>query len=198
MLALGTLTVSKASEIEKSQVIVYINGAKYYVHTVKAGETLYSISRLYAISVETVMADNADIDPAHLALGTRLYIRKSEIGKATDKQLHEELEEYKDNLNSVTSDGYAYYLVQAGDTVYSLCRRFSMSEETLRSLNPMPEGLKAGSIIKVPAAQTADNGQQYDFMIHIVGIFFSWKMPEELLFRTNLFRSRSCSILILY
>ena len=226
MLALGTLTVSKASEIEKSQVIVYINGAKYYVHTVKAGETLYSISRayavdeksiidhnpsaadglkvdqtikipvsnvrsveekaparkkrrdyeihtveagetlysisrLYAISVETVMADNADIDPAHLALGTRLYIRKSEIGKATDKQLHEELEEYKDNLNSVTSDGYAYYLVQAGDTVYSLCRRFSMSEETLRSLNPMPEGLKAGSIIKVPAAQTADNGQQY-------------------------------------
>ena len=49
MLALGTLTVSKASEIEKSQVIVYITGAKYYVHTVKAGETFYSISWAYAV-----------------------------------------------------------------------------------------------------------------------------------------------------
>ena len=55
MLALGTLTVSKASEIEKSQVIVYINGAKYYVHTVKAGETLYSISRAYAVDEKSII-----------------------------------------------------------------------------------------------------------------------------------------------
>ena len=29
----------------KSATIVYINGAKYYIHTVQAGETLYGLSK---------------------------------------------------------------------------------------------------------------------------------------------------------
>ena len=28
----------------KSETIVYINGAKYYIHTVRTGETLYGLS----------------------------------------------------------------------------------------------------------------------------------------------------------
>ena len=227
MLAVGTVTATPAAQIDKSQVIVYINGAKYYVHTVKpgetlysiskaygvdeksiishnpsaadglkvdqtikipvqsivtteeksparkkrrdyeihtveAGETLYSISRLYAISVDTILADNGDIDPSHMPLGTRLYIRKSEIGTASDKQVRDEMEEYRDNMNAVAPEGYSYYLVQAGDTLYSLCRRFAISEEALRSLNPMPEGLKAGSIIKVPVEQQPEKHQEHD------------------------------------
>ena len=30
--------------VEKSTVIVFINGQKFYVHTVKSGDTLYSLA----------------------------------------------------------------------------------------------------------------------------------------------------------
>ena len=32
-------------DIVKSEVIVFINGQKFYVHTVKGGETLFSIAK---------------------------------------------------------------------------------------------------------------------------------------------------------
>ena len=120
-------------------------------HTVEAGETLYSISKRYAVSIDTILEDNADVDPAHISIGTRLYIRRSEMGQSTTLQVQNEWEQYRNNLNSVTSDGYSYYIVQGGDTLYSLCKRFNTDEQTLRSLNNLSDGLKAGAIIKVPA-----------------------------------------------
>lgn len=123
-------------------------------HTVAAGETLYSISKRYAVSIETILADNAEVDPAHISIGTQLYIRRSKMGQSSTTQVQNEWENYKNNLNSVTNDGYSYYIVQGGDTLYSLCKRFNTDEQTLRSLNDLSEGLKAGAIIKVPAEKS--------------------------------------------
>ena len=58
MLAVGTVTATPAAQIDKSQVIVYINGAKYYVHTVKPGETLYSISKAYGVDEKSIISHN--------------------------------------------------------------------------------------------------------------------------------------------
>ncbi len=212
-LTIGSLYGAMAADTGRSHTIVYVNGAKFYVHTVKAGdtlyslskiygveienitkhnpsaadglkldqtvkipmmqaqtvvekrhkkkdfeyhtvaagETLYSISKRYGVSIETILADNTEIDPTHISIGTNLYIRRSEIGRVAEKQVQNEWEAYKDNLNSVTTDGYSYYIVQGGDTLYSLCKRFGIDEQTLRSLNELSEGLKAGAMIKVPA-----------------------------------------------
>ena len=211
VLSVGIVCTIAANEVKRSHTIVYINGAKFYVHTVKAGdtlyslskiygveqqniiahnpstadglkldqtikipvkqsqivekkrkkkdfeyhtvvasETLYSISKRYGISIETILEDNSGIDPAHISIGTRLYIRRSEMGQTPEKQVQNEWEEYKENLNAVTTDGHTYYIVQAGDTLYSLCKRFGTDEQTMRSLNDLSEGLKAGALIKVP------------------------------------------------
>ncbi len=215
--AAGAINGVAATDTTRSHTIVYINGAKYYVHTVKAGdtlyslskiygvdidnitacnpsaadglkldqtlkipvkqqsnitvekkrkkkdfeyhtvaagETLYSISRLYAVSIDTILEDNSEIDPAHVSIGTRLYIRRSEIGQAPEKQVQNEWNEYKESLNAVSTDGSSYYIVQGGDTLYSLCRRFGIDEQTLRSLNDLSEGLKAGALIKIPGNTT--------------------------------------------
>jgi len=122
----------------------------YESHTVAEGETLYSISRLYAVSIETILNDNPNIDPTQLAIGTRLYLRRSEIGRTRETQVRDEWEEYRDNLNAVAPDGYIYYIVQAGDTLYSLCRRFETTEDAIGSLNDLSDGLKIGNIIKLP------------------------------------------------
>lgn len=225
LLLCALLAAVTATAIEKSQTIVYINGAKYYIHTVQRGETLYALSKLYGvgeqvilssnpemtdglkadanikipvigdvkppkadkklkktfdshyvasgetlygisrryeISVDTILEDNPDLDPLHLAIGQRILIRKSEKGESTAARSISELEEYKDNLNSVSQgDGYSYHLVHAGETLYALSHRFDVPEEEIIRINNLTDGLKTGTIIKLPAAKSiaADDGK---------------------------------------
>ena len=125
---------------------------KFEIHYVAAGETLYSISRHYEISVETILEDNPDLDPLHMSIGTRILIRKSEKGESSASQNMQELEEYKDNLNKVADEeNYSFHLVHAGETLYALSRRFGVSEEEIVRINNLTDGLKTGTIIKLPA-----------------------------------------------
>ena len=44
--------------IDKTPVIVFINGKKYYIHTVMAGDTLYSIAKAYEVSEAAIKECN--------------------------------------------------------------------------------------------------------------------------------------------
>lgn len=207
--------------VEKSAVIVFINGQKFYVHTVKAGDTLfslakayevsedlirqhnanlgselkidqtvkipfsevaqksakaekrrkkdflthkvlsgqtlYAIARDYNISVATLLEDNPSLNPQSLPVGETLWIRRTEVGKTTEQQTQSEMKEYAATLNSVTDDdGYDHYVVQAGETIYSLSRRFGMTEEEFARLNDVSAGLKAGAMIRIPRPEQAE------------------------------------------
>ena len=48
--SLSAVATEYMPDIAKSKVIVFINGKKYYVHTVKSGDTLYSMSKAYGVS----------------------------------------------------------------------------------------------------------------------------------------------------
>lgn len=218
-----------ALAVEKSPTIVYINGAKYYIHTVQPGETLYSLARaydvgervilesnpsiagglkaaenikipfvadvpepksdrklrktfdfhfvskgetLYAISrqyeipIQTILADNPNLDPIQLRLGERILIRRKKIGSEDEAGTQEQWEEYRNTLNSVTEEGVSYHIVHPGETFYSLARRFGIAEADLSRLNGglKPADLKAGAMIKVPGdvGQTPDTGTASD------------------------------------
>ena len=45
----------------KSETIVYINGAKYYIHTVRTGETLYGLSKTYGVGEQVIVENNPSI-----------------------------------------------------------------------------------------------------------------------------------------
>ncbi len=217
-----------APAVQKSPTIVYINGSKYYIHTVQPGETLYAlskayqvgeqviagnnpsaaeglkagekiripfigetadvmpekklrrtfdmhyvakgetlygISRQYAIAIQTLMEDNPNLDPAHLGLGERILIRKKQIGKEPEEQAKARWEEYRNSLNSVADAGFSYHIVRPGETFYSLSHRFGISEEELSTLNGglKAADLKAGAMLKVPGnAQPETNGEAPD------------------------------------
>ena len=136
---------------------------KFDIHYVAAGETLYAISRKYEISVETILEDNPELDPVHLSIGTRILVRKSEKGETTASQNMQELEEYKDNLNKVSDEeGYSYHLVHAGETLYALSRRFGISEEEIVRINNLTDGLKTGTIIKLPSPKTTGSDGEHE------------------------------------
>ncbi len=123
-------------------------------HTITKGETLYSISRKYEISIDAIIEDNPSIDPISLPVGEKLNIRKKMKGRSSEHQSRKEWETYRSNLNSaVERDGYQYHIVQKGETIYSLSRGAQISEEELIKINDLRGGLKAGSIIKIPTQE---------------------------------------------
>lgn len=120
----------------------------FETHIVAQGETLFSISRRYEIPVNTLIEDNEGLDPAHLSIGQKINIRKKSVGDASPEQIENQMQEYKEALNSVSED-YEFHLVQPGETLYSLSRQFGVTEQALIELNNLTDGLKAGALIKV-------------------------------------------------
>ena len=212
--SLSAMATEYMPDIAKSKVIVFINGKKYYVHTVKSGdtlysmskaygvsedaikecnptvadglkldqtvkipvadnatadarevkkrkkefvehkirggETLYSIARDYNISVNTIREDNPGLNPQSLSIGQSLWVRKSDMGSSSEKEAQAEMDAYADNLNKATDDGFEYYVVKPGETVYSLARRFEITEQEFAANNDIAGGLKAGAVIRIP------------------------------------------------
>ncbi len=116
-------------------------------HVVVAGETLYSISHKYEISVQTILEDNPDLDPSALSVGQMLVIRKDEQGLADETQIRSELDIYSEQMNSVAPEGYVYHIVVKGDTLYSLASGCGLTVEELKELNDLEGDLKLGDII---------------------------------------------------
>lgn len=129
-------------------------------HWVARGETLYAISRQYGIPITTIVEDNPSLDPIRLRAGEQILIRKKEIGSEDEAGSKAQWEEYRTSLNSVTAPGEAYYyIVHAGETMYSLSRRFGITAQELSKLNGGLEAadLKAGAMIKVPGTKKTDD-----------------------------------------
>lgn len=126
----------------------------YITHKVKAGQTLYAIARDYNISVATLREDNPSVNPQALSVGETLWIRRAAIGSSTEQQAQAEIAEYTDNLNKATDDdGFDHHVVKPGETIYSLSRRYGITEAEFAQLNDVSQGLKAGAIIRIPKAK---------------------------------------------
>lgn len=129
----------------------------YITHKVKAGQTLYAIARDYNISVATLREDNPSVNPQALSVGETLWIRRAAIGSSTEQQAQSEIAEYTDNLNKATDDdGFDHHVVKPGETIYSLSRRYGITEAEFAQLNDVSQGLKAGAIIRIPKAKEVE------------------------------------------
>ena len=63
LLIIGFLPFSGFSQVNPENAIIHkLDGKKYYLHTVKKGNTLYSISKVYAIEIEEIVAENPGIE----------------------------------------------------------------------------------------------------------------------------------------
>ena len=104
-------------------------------HIVEKGDTLYSLSKKYGVSVDDLRSANA-ISGSDLYAGQKLIIP----AKKNDKRVT-----------------YESYTVKAGDTLYSIAKRSEITVDELRRLNSLDSSavLKIGQNLKVPAQSTA-------------------------------------------
>ena len=117
-----------ASNVSTQSGATSANG--YY--TVKAGDTLYGISRKFGMSLSQLVSVNGISASSLIVPGQTLRV----AGGATTSTV------VKTNTTSSRTSG-GNYLIQSGDTLYSIARRSGMSLNALLTLN----GLSQSSVI---------------------------------------------------
>ncbi len=122
------------------------------VHVVEKGETLYSISKKYNSTIQSI-CDLNKIDGTGIKVGQKLTIPVS--GSVSDQKTSNPAATQtpvKTTEKSSVTSGSDIYTVKKGDTWYGIARNYSINVKELYALNNTDgsQALKAGAIIKVP------------------------------------------------
>ena len=103
-------------------------------HWVQPGETLYSISRKYGVSVASILDENPDSQK--LKPGMRLT-----ISAGNDKSA----------VSAKNTERFIEHTIVRGETLYAVCKKFGVTAERLLELNPgLNKTFKAGNVILIP------------------------------------------------
>ena len=103
------------------------------VHIVQQGETLFSISRRYGLTVSAIAHANGIPDPRRIYVGQRLVIPNGEPVLADDETIS--------------------YVVSPGDTLASVALRYNTTWQTLAEINGLlsPNVSYVGQVVQVPS-----------------------------------------------
>ena len=142
-----------------------------FEHTIVRGESLYSISKMYKVTIQSII----DLNPGSergIKAGATLKIpqhyrqkKASQVqpqtttASKTTTQSQPAVtpvpEKSSPEGQSVTTDGntgeYVYHTINAGETLFSISKKYDIDIETILKLNPgiSPNNLKRGSVIRL-------------------------------------------------
>lgn len=119
----------------KGQISAQTSQARSFLeHEVQRQETVYGISRRYNITIDQLYEANPGLQESGLRYRQIIRI------PLTQPQVETQ---------------FARHIVQAGETVFGISRRYNTTVEAILSANPeLSEGLKTGQEIRIPHAPT--------------------------------------------
>lgn len=96
-------------------------------YVVQRGDTLYAIALLFNVTTDDILAYNTIPNPASLTIGQTLRIPTGDAP-------------------------YVEYVVQRGDTLYAIARRFEVSVDNILAVNDIrnPASLTVGQTLRIP------------------------------------------------
>ena len=163
-------------------------GSNYY--TVQSGDSLWSISKKFGISVDELKQAN-NLTSNLLSIGQNLYIPNKETDVTTSEYvvskgdtlygIAQKFGTTVDNLksiNNLTTDSLAIgqilkipseevsstntYTVKSGDTLYGIASKYNTTVDELKSLNNLTSNtLSIGQTLKIPSGTTSNNTSAY-------------------------------------
>ncbi len=141
------LAMLGSSATEKSSTIVYINGAKYYIHTVQPGETIYALSKAYGIGEKVILENNPT---ASSGLKAASSLKIPYVG-----QVRESMSEKK--LARI----FNFHYVVKGETLFAISRQFEIPVNTIIEDNPGidPIHLRLGERILIRRKQVGSEDE---------------------------------------
>lgn len=134
ILLMGLLLVTCKAQ-QKSNNVQVISGKKFYIHKIEKKQSLYAISRMYAVSLDTIYKLNPVLKEGAKA-GQEIRI-PYELSQSAQ-------------IQQTDTNKFQWHTVSKGETIYSISRRYHLSEQQLLQYNPiLKDGLKEGQRIIV-------------------------------------------------
>jgi LysM repeat protein/ABC-type branched-subunit amino acid transport system substrate-binding protein len=104
------------------------------VHTVVQGETLSQIAQKYKVSIDQLLKANPGLSPNNIKPGQQIKIPQT--GDVTE---------------SVGKGAYKLHVVQQGETLFGIARKYNVTVDELKLANPgLNETIQIGQQIRVP------------------------------------------------
>ncbi len=130
-LSLGTVTAQAATKTVK--------------HTIKNGETLYTIAHKNHTTIEEVRKVNGLKKGDNLKIGRVLKVPKDTYSPNKKKKIAKK-------TNTKKSTKSAKYAIKNGDTLFTIARKHHTTIEEVKKANGLKKGdtLKLGRVLKVP------------------------------------------------
>lgn len=124
------IVVSEVKEVE----------VKGGVYVVQQGDTYYGIAKKFDLSVDELKKMN-ELENKELSIGLELIVQKKESEVEPEVSVKEE---------TVTATGDGFHIVQQGETLYSISKKYDINVELLKSWNDLQnQGLNIGQKIIV-------------------------------------------------
>ncbi len=147
---------------------------RYDRYRPESRESLFKVAVDFAISLDTLVADNAGVDITNIGNRTSLNIRRSASGKSQLADIEAESRRYAMLLQKLSKE-YDYFTVEEGKTLYSIALERGVELEMLQKENGTPEFIYVGMVLKCvrtkiegevvsDVAATDDNGKVDDYV----------------------------------
>jgi membrane-bound lytic murein transglycosylase D len=154
--------------------------AKNSIYQVRSGDTIWDIARAFGTTVDALRRTNYIEAGSRIYVGQRLKIptgaRNLREKSTADSRTYARADEEAPQVSEAPTDtpppdvsgaksSSGKYLVQIGDTLWDIARRFGTTTAKLRALNGLNRSsrLHPGQILAV-----ASSGDSSDFIIHLV------------------------------
>ncbi len=145
LLVLGSFAQEdKPLVIEISKKTKRIEGKVYYIHKVKKGQTLYSISKAYGTLISQIVFDNPEAMNG-IKPGQELKIEKQDPKAAI----------VVDEPPLQLDGNYVMHIVQPKQTLYSLSKQYNTTMGEINTANKdiLSDGLKIGDTLRIPVGK---------------------------------------------
>lgn len=164
---------------------VFSQNNNHKKHIVQKGETIYSISKKYNVSKDDLIKWNGGL-PEGLKADSEIWItapdteEKNENSNISKSKPQTAIIEPHKNLAGK-------HIVEKGETVYSISKKYNLSEKDLSDFNPkLSKGLKAGDTLLIKPEKSAGTIKQSVSEIQVKESILITKPKEEDVIRVNL------------
>lgn len=121
-------------------------------YRVRSGDTLIGIANRFGVSVSSLQSLNGITNPNSLQVGRVLRIPGPGSSSSSPTPSETPASQSPATQSPTTSPAVRTYKVQAGDTLWAIARKFSVSADALAKLNNITNAnlIKIGQTLKIP------------------------------------------------
>lgn len=169
------LAVAAANESIVENVRFIADSGDTQVYRIRRGDTLNTVARRYRTTVAYLRDLNDLPRRKALRVGMKIYVPDRTPVKDRETTSRSVAKNKKSSQSAVastelSSDG-RYYIVQSGDSLFTIARKYSTSVSELQRINSMKRGrvLKVGMKIRVPAPDNSSSAREVaKTKVHVV------------------------------